>query len=299
MFYFIDLNTFFDNTIHNIKKVDDRLDEYIKYPNEKNIHDIRTSIRRLDASFMVCPKKIQDKKLSNYVAQSKNLFKINSEIRDFDIILEKVDKEGQMDDLQFKSLEKSVKKTRKRVLEKAVSIANDMRKLDVPHLNIYNRGYDIEVIQKKLIKRYNKVVLKFETKIARNIPIVLTDSTKSEELHEARKDSKKLRYLFELLLKDKDEDKGNVDKVNENESNTYRNEKRMQEQIEKLKKIQDMLGNIHDYDITIAYLKDYGKRDVLSAVMNITRQRMHKYEEFVVHYKSQISNSENNLILPI
>jgi CHAD domain-containing protein len=73
----------------------------------------------------------------------------------------------------------------------------------------------------------------------------------------------------------------------------------MPEQIEKLKKIQDMLGNIHDYDITIAYLKDYGKRDVLSAVMNITRQRMHKYEEFVVHYKSQISNSENNLILPI
>jgi hypothetical protein len=60
-----------------------------------------------------------------------------------------------------------------------------------------------------------------------------------------------------------------------------------------------MLGNIHDYDITIAYLKDYGKRDVLSAEMNIITQRTQKYQDFVNYYKSQISNTENNLIVPI
>jgi hypothetical protein len=35
----------------NIKTVDNRLDDYIKDSNENNIHDIRTAVRRLDASY--------------------------------------------------------------------------------------------------------------------------------------------------------------------------------------------------------------------------------------------------------
>src|SRR6478736_5559386 len=80
MFYFIDLNTFFDNFVHNIHKVDGRLDDYLADPNENNIHDIRTSIRRLESAFLACPKQMRKKKMSQFIKESKRLFKANSEI---------------------------------------------------------------------------------------------------------------------------------------------------------------------------------------------------------------------------
>jgi hypothetical protein len=46
----------------NVKRVDDRLDDYIKDSNENNIHDIRTATRRLDASYRSLPKKIRNNK---------------------------------------------------------------------------------------------------------------------------------------------------------------------------------------------------------------------------------------------
>jgi CHAD domain-containing protein len=49
--YPVDLNTFFDNYVHNVQKVDKRVEEYAKDPNEENIHGIRTAIRRLEASY--------------------------------------------------------------------------------------------------------------------------------------------------------------------------------------------------------------------------------------------------------
>ena len=61
----------------NVKRVDDRLDDYIKDSNENNIHDIRTATRRLDASYRSLPKKIRRKnKISKYMTTSKKLFKV-------------------------------------------------------------------------------------------------------------------------------------------------------------------------------------------------------------------------------
>jgi len=299
MFYFIDLNTFFDNFVHNIHKVDGRLDDYLADPNESNIHDIRTSIRRLESAFLACPKQMRKKKMSQFVKESKRLFKANSEIRDFDIILEKVSQEGQMDELQIESFEKGIEKIRGQSLDKAVSIAHNLRKLDVPHINIYNSGYDLELLQNKLMFQYNRVVLEYLLGIEKNIPIVINDSYRVEELHQVRKDSKKLRYLFELLLTERDKDKDNADKSNENKINNYSNNQNIWNQIESLKKMQDMLGNIHDYDMTIAYLKRQGKRKIFVTEMNISNHRMNKYKEFVNYFKTTISNTNNKLVISI
>src|SRR5215472_7188374 len=77
----------------NVKRVDNRLDDYIKDSNENNIHDIRTATRRLDASYRSLPKKIRRKnKISKYMTTTKRLFKINSQVRDCDIICEKLQK---------------------------------------------------------------------------------------------------------------------------------------------------------------------------------------------------------------
>jgi CHAD domain-containing protein len=51
----------------NINRVDNRLDDYIKDSNENNIHDIRTAVRRLDASYRSLPKNIRRRnKISKY-----------------------------------------------------------------------------------------------------------------------------------------------------------------------------------------------------------------------------------------
>ena len=94
MVFSIDLETFLDKAERNIRRVDNRLDDYIKNPNEENIHNIRTAIRRLQATYISLPKKLRKKKkIREFVIKSKELFRINSKIRDYDIISEKLSKD--------------------------------------------------------------------------------------------------------------------------------------------------------------------------------------------------------------
>ena len=89
----IDVNKFVNACKRNISRVSNKLNDYITNPDEKNIHDIRTSIRRLDACYKTLPKKIRNKKqVKTYVDKSRDLFKINSQIRDFDVITDLIRK---------------------------------------------------------------------------------------------------------------------------------------------------------------------------------------------------------------
>ena len=170
--YSINIDTFFDNYVDNIQKVDNRLDEYIKNPIENNIHDIRTSIRRLEASYRTSPKQIRKRKIVEFVIKSKRLFKINSEIRDFDIILEKLIMEGQMTNQQLDLLKKLIKRSRDRKLKNAISLAHELRDFHVPHGESYKNHSNPILLQNKLTKRYTKVVSKFASKIEKTIPVV-------------------------------------------------------------------------------------------------------------------------------
>ena len=113
----------------NLQTVSNRINKYLKKSNAKQIHDVRTSIRRLDATFSTLPKKYRNgSPLSDYVLQCKELFKINSEIRDFDIIYEKLRKypsSGQRDNII-----EALKKTRKVKLERAKNVAVLLKSID-------------------------------------------------------------------------------------------------------------------------------------------------------------------------
>ena len=205
--YAIDPKAYLNKSERNIQRVNNRLDVYLKDPNEEHIHDIRTSIRRLRASYQSLPKPIRnEKKMKEFVAKSKELFSINSKIRDYDIIfdmlskyvpVEHLPKQGQQ--LQSSqtgtNLFKSLKTLRNRKLSEAKSIALELRKLSLPKLdgNMTNKS------ERKLEKRFNNVVCKLANTIERNYPIVLSSPKRISELHEMRKDCKKLRYLLELL----------------------------------------------------------------------------------------------------
>ena len=57
----------------NIKRVEGRDSDYIKDSNEANIHDIRTAVRRLDASYKSLPKKLGRNRIKKYMTTSKRL----------------------------------------------------------------------------------------------------------------------------------------------------------------------------------------------------------------------------------
>ncbi|MFZ1077819.1 MAG: CHAD domain-containing protein, partial [Nitrosotalea sp.] len=77
-----------------IKTFTKKLDDYIENPSEDNIHDIRIAIRRMESVYRILPKKNRKSEdVQNYVKQAKTLFKVNTQIRDFDIIRAKLEKQ--------------------------------------------------------------------------------------------------------------------------------------------------------------------------------------------------------------
>ena len=95
---------------------------------------------------------------------------------------------------------------------------------------------------------------------------MINDDKKIDELHKMRKDFKKLRYTIELSLSNK----------------------KTPLHIENLKKIQDRLGEIHDSDIMLDYLKN---QKVTNEITDIIKQesleRNLKYKLFVKTFSEQ------------
>jgi CHAD domain-containing protein len=152
---------------------------------------------------------------------------------------------------------------------------------------------------KKLEMRYNKVVVRLRERIELDLPIVLTNANKIEELHELRKTCKKpivltnankieelhelrktckkLRYLLELA--------SHQNGINNKEINAV---------ITELEDVQDILGSIHDSDTTIAYLKSRpNKPHILHDEIS---ERNKKYEDFIQFCKRSLSDARHNLL---
>jgi CHAD domain-containing protein len=283
-----DINTYLDKSERNIQRVNNKLDDYIKNPDAENIHDIRKAVRRLEASYRSLPsKKVRNKRvIREYAEYSKKLFSINSQIRDFDIIGEKLSSDkGLSQHDTMKSIERSLSKQRVTKLNEAISFALELRKLRVPEL-----AKEIKISNKRSKKRFSKVIGKFATRIEDNLPIVVNDSKKITELHEMRKDCKKLRYLLELLPENNDKDQ-------RSEKDNY-----VSVLMEKLENVQDFLGVIHDYDMIVAYLnrrKSRGTRSTLipSILAKISQERQNKYEEFVKFVNGDLSTYNNDFFI--
>jgi len=83
-------------------------------------------------------------------------------------------------------------------------------------------------------------------------------------LHMLRKDFKKLRYSLELVS----------------------DKKTILETLANLKNIQDMLGEIHDKDIAIDYLKNIEQNSRYSDIISSeVLERTKKYNEFVAFFR--------------
>jgi CHAD domain-containing protein len=256
----------------NLKRVDNRVDDYIKDSNENNIHDIRTAVRRLDASYRSLPKHMRRKnKINKYMGTSKRLFKINSQVRDYDIICEKLQKYSS--EPIYSKLTESLNRRRKTKLARARKIALSLRDLAIPSVK------ENVISPKKLEMRYNKVIVRLRERIELHLPVVLTNADKLKELHEMRKDSKKLRYLLEL--------------------SSHQN-KEIDAMIAELEDIQDTLGTIHDCDTMIAYLKRIRHGNNIKHILDDeVSERNKKYNDFIQFCKKSLSDARLNFLKQI
>ena len=257
----------------NLRRFDNKTNSYIKNSNEKNIHDVRTSVRRFNAAFLVLPKRYRKGcLLSDYNQLANKFFKVNSEIRDMDIIHEKLNGYPQTD--QRNIVIDLLKKDRQSHLDGAKTIA-----LSLKNMNSNKILDKMDITEKELQKRYSKILILLIRKIETNFLIVITNTLKIEELHELRKDCKKFRYLLELLGKEN------------NNAITM---------IKTLQNIQDILGIIRDYDITIDYLKKLEpSKEIQEIINNEIEQRRLKYEEFLRFCKRRLQISKDSFVARI
>jgi CHAD domain-containing protein len=270
----LNLLPFLTKLSENLQRVNNRINKYLKKPNAMQIHDVRTAIRRLDATFSTLPKKYRNgSSLSKYVLQCKELFKINSEIRDFDIIYEKLQKYPS--NAHRDSIIETLKETRNAKLETAKTVALNLKSIDIATILD-----EIGVTEKELQKRYNKILSRLISDIESTFPVVLAKPLALEELHDLRIACKKLRYMLELLP---DENKLGV-------------------QIRKsLQKLQDNLGSVHDSDFTIGYLRSLPQSSKeIQEIINIENdERRLKYEQFMNYCKRRLGISPDSFLIKI
>ena len=254
----------------NSRRLNRKTDHYINDPNEKNIHDIRTSIRRFNAAVSTLPRKYREEPLLlEYSKIANKLFKVNSEIRDSDIILIKLEKFSLSP--QRNMVTDTLKQTRQAKLENAKTMAQNLKNLNSNMIN------GIGVTENELQKRYSKILSKLISRIDDAFPIVLTNPLKLEELHELRKDCKKIRYMLELVEKD---------------------DKNAASLIRILEKVQDILGSIHDSDATIIYLRSFAPNQEIQEVINKeTKQRELGYEKFLLYSKRSLHLNPDSLLM--
>jgi CHAD domain-containing protein len=115
-----------------------------------------------------------------------------------------------------------------------------------------------------------------------DLPIVLTNANKTEELHELRKTCKKLRYLLELVS---------------DQNNNSINNKQINTMITELEDIQNILGSIHDSDTMIAYLERVRHPNKLTHILHDEiSERNKKYEDFIQFCKRSLSDIRHNFL---
>lgn len=234
-----------------VQKVQEKLTQYLDTANEENVHDVRTSIRRLESAWRIMPKKLREKpKIRDFVVAYKELFKTNSQIRDFDVISKRISSNS-----TILELIESKKKKKMILARRRAEHASSMR---FPSLTVK------DISSAKLERRFNKITYRLVERIQMLIPKAVEDEKNVSELHELRKNCKKLRYLLELV-----DDSTSSDFVNH------------------LKQVQDSLGAIHDIDITVDFLHKLPRKyKVDTLVKSECDLRSVLYQKFVQEYKS-------------
>ncbi len=235
-----------------------RISAYLKDQNEENVHNLRTTVRRLLALVLILPKKVRNKnKVKKHFAVYEKLMRLNADTRDLDIIISKVEQRNQRQ--KQGNLAKELKKLRDSSLKPGLRLARSLK----GHSRLPVRPKDLS--DSELRDRFDKITQRYISRIEKRLPFVMEHPEEEDELHMLREDSRMLRYILDL-------DKGK----NEDEQQAV------------LRSWQDVLGEIHDSDIFIQYFERAKKSPAIKSLLDAERViRNRNYEKFLSLAKSR------------
>jgi len=230
-----------------------RLKAFLVDPDEDNLHDMRTAIRRADASMSALPKRFRGRRKTKTLSgRLEDLMRQSAKVRDLDTVRARLSAypPSGAHDLLLPRIEKS----RRRQLRSTVSLASSIRKLS----SLCPDESDLD--EKKVRKRVDKVAKKLKSRVDRTLPVVLAEPDKTVVLHSLRKDCKRLRYTLELVPEHGEESK----------------------LVKTMRSWQDLLGEVRDGDVAIGYLEGVGRSAAVDEILKAERNRRRRdYEKFV------------------
>jgi CHAD domain-containing protein len=238
------------------KSVSYKVKAYLKEPSEDNVHDLRTSIRRLLTTANILPKKIRGEKESRrYLESHEKLLRLNARVRDIDIILSKLPDHG--DNPAYSKLAKALKKMRESSLKKAQQFAESIE--DKTKLPLETRKLSEPIIQ----KRFKKTAKALTKTLREHLRIVVREPKNIDELHKLREDSRRLRFTLEM------DDTPESSKL-----------------LPVLETWQDVLGRIRDSDVFISHFEDENQPAKIGKVIELEKTvRKENYEKFLEIFK--------------
>ncbi|HZY47895.1 MAG TPA: CHAD domain-containing protein [Candidatus Bathyarchaeia archaeon] len=229
-----------------------RVKAYLRDPNAENVHRLRTATRRLQAAFVLLPKRIRrQNRAEKAMDRIKRLMKVNATVRDQDIILSKLSTYKQSS--SYDRLIGDLRRSRKENLVNARDLALSVQRNPGPRVK------PRDLSDSALQKRYGKVLRKLSSKITGELPLVREDQSKVDELHVVRRDCKQLRYVLEMS-----------------------EFSRPPRSLVALRSWQDLLGTIRDDDVMIQYLRRVRRSPEVQLALNTeTEKRSRSYQKFV------------------
>lgn len=237
--------------IRDVDEVDEKLQSFFDDPSVEGIHDLRTAIRRLDATLSILPKRVRRSRRAKKTLRALDrLMKESARLRDWDTIGSRLSSHP-----ASPARDELIQVARKRRWESVSAVrkaADAVRTLPPPKL------VPDDLSGPSLRKRFDDVVRSLASKIDGSLPVVLRDQRRIRELHTLRKDCKKLRYVLELA-----------------------SDRRAERTVSTLESWQDVLGAIRDSDVTIQYLRSRPKTPEAERILSEeARLRRENYDRF-------------------
>jgi len=239
-----------------VEAVEKQIRSFLEKGDAAAVHELRATIRKLEASYSLIPKRYRRKSAKRYVHTARDLRRATNVLRDTDVILAALT--SLPDPREYESLVVALQNSRSRDLKSIVRDARELVDTPKPQLSEEDLG------RARLQKRVESLIEDLYADVNKELSNFLkTHDVKT--MHELRKDSRRLRYALELY---DGEGSGDVAK--------------------RLREIQDTLGAVRDDDLVIDYVRKArppGKSRLFFREKAADRHA--KIEEFVATHRAE------------
>lgn len=228
------------------------LERYVQSGSKDALHELRVSLKKLDALFWVANKLILDFRRRKLFSSYRSLFKRAGIIRDAQVqleLLETFDKEGDLAAVS-QHLKNEITDQHQKLVAAAPDLQLQLHKLPLTIPPYFNQ------MQVKEVARFTEKLIKKQEKKWKKMP-------SNKNLHHSRKPIKHLLYLTAFLA---ETDEKSLSKT----------------EAKHWDKLQQTLGNYHDYTELLRMLKG-SSREELTSVLKQQLKELHKQIEKIAH----------------